>query len=889
VASVGDQLTKHFRNSGAALVRGMVVTSTSLNNEAAAALAGTALSLLGIVQSAGAAPGTQALAVTAGQASVLLETGLTPVSGQVLWLSASVLGRATNIKPSTALPIGVIVDAALYATTGQVSAVVSPALVAVLSGSTPGADWDITKVRYFIVDGDLGNDANLGYIDALPGTNLSATAPGVAIATFTQLMRIVPSLGNGRHAEVVIKRRAGGALYGAGLGDTLKLPNYGYQTFLIRGTDTNATAGCTAWDNTAADRIFSGGQQLAGTNAAGYAMAKSVLTITGATIASPIAITTSAPHGFVTGDHVYIDNVQGVPEANGGWTITFTGASTFTLNGSLGSAAAAFSGAGAPTVTRWKITLAGGGAPGFVDDGTSQALLGMRIRFDAAAPTVALRNVALDIWGNGTDTIIPDVSESAFGTVTGADVFYIEQPGVAFDRLTVSSRMQIMGMDSFGAALPTSFFAACGLRLSQQLLTFGFDSVQHAFNHVGSLGTFSGGHYDCTALTRYWTGVDAPTIFARVGGCRLGNATLPGFLSRVSEIKNVTISALAHISDDVDEPFRVQNIGTGAVNGVYSRGIEVFKCGMGTGAEVSGTGSGTFSLGGGVGTLVRLMRIIEGSTTSAGIFVVQSNVQLNGVEISGCGARPCVLPFGNSGVLSLRGVFGSRGNTGFGIDLADAPAANFTTASRNWSIVSIFADAVCMRGSSGAIRTGDLPILEYTDFNNGALRNVEDVNGNRFQAVSTAPGIAPVATSAAQVGKARSFENVSGGTVPPYRVVRATSASVRATTTARANTAANATGVVGVTLSGAVSTARFLVVRETECWVEFDRTAGHPAPALNSTAFLSIDTAGLAQADTPATAATNQRLLLGTVVAIHPANADIGLVSFNIATEPVLA
>jgi hypothetical protein len=334
----------------------------------------------------------------------------------------------------------------------------------------------------------------------------------------------------------------------------------------------------------------------------------------------------------------------------------------------------------------------------------------------------------------------------------------------------------------------------------------------------------------------------------------------------------------------------LQSIGTGNIgNGVYGRGIDIFRCGMGIGAEASGGSAATFTVGGGVGTLSRFLRVIAGSTSTAGVYIQQSNVQLFGIEISGCGARPCILPFGNSGVISLRGVYGSRGNTAFGIDLADAPAANFTTASRNWSILTIFADPMCVRGSLGAIRTGDLPILEYTDFNNGALRNVEDVNGNRYQANSTAPGIAPLATSAAQVGKARSFENVSGGTVPPYRVIRTTSASARATTLAKADASGNATGVVGITLTGAVSTARFLVVRETECWVEFDRTAGHPAPGLDDTAFLSVDTAGLAQADTPASAATNQRLPLGTVIAIHPANADIGLVSFNIAAEPVLA
>src|SRR5712692_851049 len=63
------------------------------------------------------------------------------------------------------------------------------------------------------------------------------------------------------------------------------------------------------------------------------------LTVTGATNASPIQITTSAPHGLSTGNAVYITYVRGNWTANGRWLITVTGASTFTLNGSAGTAA----------------------------------------------------------------------------------------------------------------------------------------------------------------------------------------------------------------------------------------------------------------------------------------------------------------------------------------------------------------------------------------------------------------------------------------------------------------------------------------------------------------------------------------------------------------------
>lgn len=59
--------------------------------------------------------------------------------------------------------------------------------------------------------------------------------------------------------------------------------------------------------------------------------------ITGATNATPISITTSAAHGYTSGDSVLIKYVEGNTAANGLWTITVTGATTFTLATSVGN------------------------------------------------------------------------------------------------------------------------------------------------------------------------------------------------------------------------------------------------------------------------------------------------------------------------------------------------------------------------------------------------------------------------------------------------------------------------------------------------------------------------------------------------------------------------
>lgn len=58
-----------------------------------------------------------------------------------------------------------------------------------------------------------------------------------------------------------------------------------------------------------------------------------------ATNASPIEITTTSPHGMISGQTVYIVGVEGNTAANGSFVITSTGTSTFTLNGSVGNGA----------------------------------------------------------------------------------------------------------------------------------------------------------------------------------------------------------------------------------------------------------------------------------------------------------------------------------------------------------------------------------------------------------------------------------------------------------------------------------------------------------------------------------------------------------------------
>ena len=121
------------------------------------------------------------------------------------------------------------------------------------SGGGEVADWDITKVRYIFLDGDSGDDAKVGYIDAAAGTVFSPFAvAAVAVKTTHRINEIRPPVGAGRKVVVLIKPRAASTLYdhetpGDGLGVEDRSKCSGYSFMMTRASDlTNSAADFTA-------------------------------------------------------------------------------------------------------------------------------------------------------------------------------------------------------------------------------------------------------------------------------------------------------------------------------------------------------------------------------------------------------------------------------------------------------------------------------------------------------------------------------------------------------------------------------------------------------------------------------------------------------------------
>lgn len=71
------------------------------------------------------------------------------------------------------------------------------------------ATWDRSVVRYFMVS-PLGNDLNAGYIDAAAGTTFTAAqVANVPIRTLARLREILPVVGAGRTAVILLQNNAG--------------------------------------------------------------------------------------------------------------------------------------------------------------------------------------------------------------------------------------------------------------------------------------------------------------------------------------------------------------------------------------------------------------------------------------------------------------------------------------------------------------------------------------------------------------------------------------------------------------------------------------------------------------------------------------------------------
>lgn len=209
--SLPEQVVDIYPNGTQRVVVGEIVrvASTKKLEKSQANLADNFAGTIGAVASGSVAPnGPDVAVVLSGRTFVLLETLLTPLAGQVLWLSASVEGRATNIQPSGdgnfIFPIGTIKNADGYARTGGVigdvnsldsvynAAIANSTGASGVSGATGATGATGAAIKYAMF---FGLTAGTG----MAGTDYAAT---VAVKTGAGTGR-VPFPQNGPAAGIV--------------------------------------------------------------------------------------------------------------------------------------------------------------------------------------------------------------------------------------------------------------------------------------------------------------------------------------------------------------------------------------------------------------------------------------------------------------------------------------------------------------------------------------------------------------------------------------------------------------------------------------------------------------------------------------------------------------
>jgi len=146
------------------------------------------------------------------------------------------------------------------------------------SGGSGGADWTVGICRIYAIDFVNGNDSNLGYADPASSSSVDYAiacqlAGTRALKTFAGLAAIFPRYGNGRQVEIVVAN--GGVnisqTYSGAISDFLGgSSGYSGSCPTVRGTGTNTTAGCVAFDGSSADVTYQGAITGTGMNSAGY-------------------------------------------------------------------------------------------------------------------------------------------------------------------------------------------------------------------------------------------------------------------------------------------------------------------------------------------------------------------------------------------------------------------------------------------------------------------------------------------------------------------------------------------------------------------------------------------------------------------------------------------
>ncbi len=443
------------------------------------------------------------------------------------------------------------------------------------------------------------------------------------------------------------------------------------------------------------------------------------------------------------------------------------------------------------------------------------AITDKRVRFTGNV-TPALANSCRAILANtGTQISLA----AAVGSAPAAgDTFFIEEPGVRVGRIratnTANNNHFFIGIsqvtvDNTNGCVISGPNGLAGLNFCESVSTVNLTGLQFAFL-LSSVpredGTFPVTGTSCRT-TRFFA-------FLRCGQVSLGaqGALLTSSVSTVSQCGQYFIGV-----------------------GYMGPGIQVNANGIPPRGNTGGT-----SITNGIGSFVTGAPRTR-FTGAAGvpiISIIQSDCQLRGVDIQNAGGQPGVGLFGVGMRVSIDDVQGSTGNTDAGIDLTSAWRASIVTG----NIV-----AATLTGTAGDVRLAGPAITTWAGL---TITNVIDKQGNEL-----------IGTAGAVVrGQPRLILNQSGGALAIGKIVRGNGTSGQCTS-AQADTAANASNVLGVLITPPASGANGYVAPPGPAWVQMDVAA-----TVGNQCYLSEATAGNGKSVPPAAGgATNQKERCGPI------------------------
>lgn len=121
--SLADQLAQTLFNAGGAVMQFGHIVRVSGDSQLSFAQADSNANLigtLGAVLSSRVGQGAAVVVATGGRNKVRLETGLTPLAGQTIYVSAATPGLGTTVRPMNAFIIGEVIDASKYSATNPI-------------------------------------------------------------------------------------------------------------------------------------------------------------------------------------------------------------------------------------------------------------------------------------------------------------------------------------------------------------------------------------------------------------------------------------------------------------------------------------------------------------------------------------------------------------------------------------------------------------------------------------------------------------------------------------------------------------------------------------------------------------------------------------------------